>query len=82
MGLLKFDGAGIATQQVPPGRQISFVITDGGSGLILLPTVGFGNHRSARRRFDPVQQNRHAARYWHGRNRQDVPIAGAENSRH
>jgi hypothetical protein len=36
------DGTGIATQQ--DGTTVSFVTTDGGSGLMLLPTAGFGNH--------------------------------------
>jgi hypothetical protein len=36
------DGTGTVTQ--PDGTAASFVITDGGSGLMLLPTAGLGNH--------------------------------------
>ncbi len=36
------DGTGTLTQ--PDGFALSFVITDGGSGLMLLPTAGLGNH--------------------------------------
>jgi hypothetical protein len=41
------DGTGTATV---PGGAISFVITDGGSGLMLLPTAGFGNNLLTGRR--------------------------------
>jgi hypothetical protein len=34
------DGTGAVTI---PGGTVAFVITDGGSGLMLLPTAGFGN---------------------------------------
>jgi hypothetical protein len=39
------DGTGTMTFSGNGGRtQISFVITDGGSGLMVVPTGGFGNH--------------------------------------